>query len=47
MEYREQTSGYHWEEGRGQRQDKGRRLRYKLLGIKISHKDVLYNMGNS
>ena len=32
--YKEQTSGYQWGEGRGDGQDRGRGLRYKLLRIK-------------
>ena len=32
--YREQTSGYQWGEGRGERQDRGRGLRGTNYGIK-------------
>ena len=32
--YRKQTGGYQWGEGRGEGQYRGRRLRYKALGIK-------------
>ena len=44
--YREQNSGYQWGEGGEGENRGGRGNRYKLLGIKIGHKDTMYITGN-
>ena len=44
--YGEQTSGYQWEEERGEGQYRGKRLRVKTIVYKIRYKDILYNTGN-
>ena len=44
-QYRKQASGYQWEVGRGNRQDRGTELYNLLRKIQISNKHILYSKG--